>query len=223
MLDKEFVTTPRKVIQVFLLLLIGLVVIAANVDKHNSQRHFHGNSGLNADTVSKKVYELESELYKIIDDNRLCYIIGAYTILNQQETLPTIENVAAFVIICECWYPDIIMAQYQLESAKGTSQLAKKNKNLFGMSKAFTRKSVRCRSFDSQGYAIYNNWQLSVVDRIYWEEHVFKNVKPTKAQYLERIKKIYSKDSQYIEKIKKIAKDYEYLYDYMEERDWDEL
>ena len=216
MLEKRF--TVRQILQFIIVIVVGMVLIVANVDEHKKRKANYSNDE-RIDSISRKVSALEIELDKIIQDNRLCNIIGAYTILNQNTVDPTVENVEALVIICECWYPDIIMAQYHLESSKGTSYVAKKNKNLFGMKKAWTRKSVRCRAFDNQGYAIYNNWQLSVVDRIFWEEHEFNGVKPSKEQYLARIKKIYAKDEHYIEKIKKIAKDYEYLYDYIEERD----
>lgn len=217
MLEKRF--TVRQFLQCLMVLLVGFILIAANVDQHKKrQKHIVVTEDNRLDSINRRIAELEAEINRIIEENRLCHIIGAYTILNQDNSLPTVENVETFVVLCEAWYPDIIMAQYQLESARGTSSLAKHNKNLFGMHKAWTRKSVRCRSFDKMGYAIYNNWQLSVVDRIYWEEHLFSNEKPSRAQYLASIKKIYSKDDNYIEKIKKIAKNYEYLYEYIEER-----
>lgn len=215
MLDINFNITPRRFVQFIMLALVGLILIAANIDAHKMKASYAYEYRL--DSINKRVSDLEIELNKIIDENRLCKIIGAYTILNQNTVEPTVENVEALVLICEAWYPDIIMAQYQLESAKGTSALARHNKNLFGMHKAWTRKSVRCRSFDKMGYAIYNNWQLSVIDRIYWEEHVFSGKKPSKAQYIATIKKIYAKDEHYIEKVKKLAKEYEYLYEYTEE------
>lgn len=215
MLEKRF--TLKQILQFIMVITVGLILIAANVDGSKKRKNQVPIESLNRmDSITKRVSALENEISRIMEDNRLCHIIGAYTILNQDNTLPTKENVEAFVILCEAWYPDIIMAQYQLESASGTSYLAKKNKNLFGMHKAWTRKSVRCRSFDNQGYDIYNNWQLSVVDRIFWEEHLFGVEKPTKEQYFAKIKKIYAKDEHYIEKIKKIAKEYEYLYDYIE-------
>ena len=217
MLEKKF--TVRQVLQCLMVLVVGFILIAANVDSHQKRKKsiFYEN-GSRLDSITKRIADLEAEIYRINEENRLCHIIGAYTILNQNTTPPTPENVETFVIVCEAWYPDIIMAQYQLESTSGNSSLARHNKNLFGMHKAWTRKSVRCRSFDKMGYAIYNNWQLSVVDRIYWEEHVFNGEKPTKAQYLATIKKIYAKDEHYIEKIKRLAKNYEYLYDYIEPR-----
>ena len=215
MLEKRF--TIKQFLQFLMVLAVGFILIAANVDGYKKNKAAHRyEEGSRLDSINRRITALEIELNQIIKDNKLCNIIGAYTILNQNTVEPTPENVEALVLICEAWYPDIIMAQYQLESASGTSYIAKKNKNLFGMKKAWTRKSVRCRAFDNQGYAIYNNWQLSVIDRIYWEEHEFDGEKPTKEQYLARIKKIYAKDVHYIEKIKKIAKNYEYLYEYVD-------
>lgn len=212
MLDKKFTMSLRAIFQFIFLSIIFLVLVAANVDNYNQKKmkaeHEHWTQ---YDSINKRVAELEAELKAIMEDNRLCAIIGAYTIINQPVVKPTVENVEALVLLCDCWYPDIIMAQYQLESTKGTSSLARHNNNLFGMTKAFTRKSVRCRSFDSKGYAMYNNWQLSVIDRIYWEEHAFPDGKPTRKEYLEKIRRTYAKDSSYIQKITSIAKDYSYL------------
>lgn len=160
------------------------------------------------ESFEDRLNAVEIELKEIQENNRFCSIIGAYTIINESVTKPTKDNVAALVSICDCWYPDVIMAQYQLESACGTSQVAKRNNNLFGMRKAFTRKSVRCRTFDKAGYAVYNNWQLSVIDRIFWEEHEFHNIKPTREEYLAKIKRIYAEDQNYISKIERIAADY---------------
>lgn len=176
-------------------------------------------SGLRADPTRQDLVmgresEVAEELRLIQEDNRLCSVIGAYTIINTTVTKPTRENVEDLVIICDCWYPDIIMAQYQIESASGTSSVAKRNHNLFGMKKAFTRKSVRCRDFDKTGYAVYNNWQLSVIDRIYWEEYVFHGEKPSRNEYLDKIKRTYAEDDKYIHKILAAAEKYSDLLEY---------
>lgn len=185
-------------------LIAATVVTVANITNRDS-----GVTGTETEeSFEERLSAVEMELKEIQENNRFCSIIGAYTIINESVTKPTKDNVAALVSICDCWYPDIIMAQYQLESACGTSQVAKRNNNLFGMRKAFTRKSVRCRTFDKAGYAVYNNWQLSVIDRIFWEEHEFHNIKPTRTEYLAKIKRIYAEDTEYIGKIKRIAEDY---------------
>lgn len=210
MLDKKI--SIRSIIQTIMIFTVAFVLIAANVDGATKRKAKAKHENFTQyDSINKRVTDLENELKSIMEDNRLCSIIGAYTIINQKTVKPEPDNVEALIIICNCWYPDIIMAQYQLESAKGTSYIAKKNNNLFGMKKAWTRKSVRCKSFDTKGYAIYNNWQLSVIDRIYWEEHAFGNKKPSRKEYLDYIKKVYAEDVNYINKITKIAEQYDYL------------
>lgn len=163
------------------------------------------------DLVMGRESEVAEELRLIQENNRLCSVIGAYTIINTTVTKPTRENVEDLVIICDCWYPDIIMAQYQIESASGTSSVAKRNHNLFGMKKAFTRKSVRCRDFDKTGYAVYNNWQLSVIDRIYWEEHAFKGKKPSRDEYINMICKTYAEDHGYRKKLVSASERYLFM------------
>lgn len=185
-------------------LIAAAVVTVANITNRDSV----GSGTETEESFEERLSAVEMELKEIQENNRFCSIIGAYTIINESVTKPTKDNVAALVSICDCWYPDIIMAQYQLESACGTSSVAKRNNNLFGMRKAFTRKSVRCRTFDKAGYAVYNNWQLSVIDRIFWEEHEFYNQKPSRSEYLAKIKRIYAEDQNYISKIKRIAADY---------------
>lgn len=199
MTEKTFASI---IIAIFL--VAATVVTVANITNRDSVGAGTGKE----ESFEERLSAVEMELKEIQENNRFCSIIGAYTIINESVTKPTKDNVAALVSICDCWYPDIIMAQYQLESACGTSQVAKRNNNLFGMRKAFTRKSVRCRTFDKAGYAVYNNWQLSVIDRIFWEEHEFHNIKPSREEYLAKIKRIYAEDANYISKIKRIAKDY---------------
>jgi len=209
MLEKRF--TLRQIFQFILVLAVGIILIAANIDVKSKRANVAYQTYTQYDSINKRITALELELKDIIDNNKLCSIIGAYTIINQPTVKPTVENVEALVLLCDCWYPDIIMAQYQFESTKGTSYVAKHNNNLFGMRKAYTRKSVRCKSFDKMGYAIYNNWQLSVIDRIYWEEHAFDNKKPSRKEYLDYIRKVYAEDANYINKIIKIAEQYNYL------------
>lgn len=162
-------------------------------------------------TTEQRITSIEKRIDDIQEEHRLCSIIGAYTIINVANDDPTEDNVMEFVEICNCWYPDIIMAQYRLESKMGTSDVAKRDNNLFGMKKAWSRKSVRCKSTDRKGYAVYNNWQLSVIDRILWEESVFKGTKPTRQEYLAKIKAIYAEDQNYISKIIKLSEDYKNL------------
>ena len=159
-------------------------------------------------SVEQELTDIEQELKKIQESTKMLEVIGAYSIVNQTRVKPTKKNVTDFVALCEFWYPDIVLAQYQIESGSGQSKIAKTNNNLFGMRKAFTRKSVRCRTFDTEGYAVYNTWQLSVIDRMLWDEFMFKSKKPSRRAYLDKIKSIYSEDETYMSKLEQIAKTY---------------
>lgn len=193
--NRYIITTIAGLVIIFIVLLIS-----QSCNKHKEV-------AVETQEVQDNLTELEIELITIQEENRLCNIIGAYTILNTDVTKPTPENVYTLITLCDCWYPDILIAQYIIESGSGTSKMARENHNLFGMKKAFSRKTVRCRDYDKSGYAIYNNWQLSVIDRIFWEEHVFKNKKPTREEYLKKISSIYAEDKAYIQKLEKVIKD----------------
>ena len=54
------------------------------------------------------------------------------------------------------------------------------------------------------GYGVYNNWQLSVLDRILWDAFTFEE-QPTEDEYLKTLKS-YVQDSSYITKIKSMIK-----------------
>lgn len=151
---------------------------------------------------------IEEELSSISEKHRdLLTVIGAYSVINSDNLKPDIENVKIVVDMCDFWFPEIILAQYKLESSEGTSRVAKTHNNLFGMKKAFSRPSVRCKSFDTRGYAVYNNWPLSVVDRRLWDDCMFPEGKPTREEYLAKLTKIYAEDAKYVPKLKRIEQE----------------
>ena len=59
----------------------------------------------------------------------------------------------------------------------------------------------------SDKYSKYKNWELSVIDRVLWELYVFNYKKPTKKEYLKKLKS-YAEDEHYLDKIGKIADTY---------------
>lgn len=101
-------------------------------------------------------------------------------------------------------FPDIIIAQAQLESGFKSTILKEQN-NLFGMRHPRKRKTLSKGS--SRGYARFDTWQDSVEDRYLYELDMFRGVK-TRAEYIDKLKN-YSKSSAYIEVLLKIAKQYD--------------
>lgn len=195
-----------KIWEVKLFLLLALIVTAVELYAMTKTAPEHEEYPdcfiSSAEVVSEPSF---CHLDSIVNSTDLANVIGAYSIINVDKSKPTVDNVRDFVIFCDAWYPDIVVAQYIIESNSGKSNLARNNNNLFGMRKAKARKTVRCKDDTLSGYATYNSWQLSVIDRIMWDDHMFKGEKPSRIEYLNKIKRIYAEDPNYIQKIEKIA------------------
>lgn len=86
-------------------------------------------------------------------------------------------------------HPEIAIAQSILETGNFTSNLFKKNNNLFGM------KHPRQRSTTSKGevngHAFYSSWEDSVLDYKLWQVARNLHKEFNKQNYLEKLNKIY--------------------------------
>lgn len=158
------------------------------------------------------LYEYEQLLFKEQEQN-LYTFIGEYSFL-KNEKIPTNDSVVyEFIKSTGCWYPDIVMAQYVIESGHGKSMLSQEYNNCFGMKYVGKngRKNTQLPDVKGYGdYGVYINWQLSVVDRQLWDHRVFEASKPTKDYYLNILGKIYAEDINYISKITKEAEKWNY-------------
>ena len=97
------------------------------------------------------------------------------------------------------------MAQAYAESGLGVSELAKTNKNLFGMRLARTRSTLAIG--EEYGFAVFDSWKESVIDYKLWQNTVFGvNSNVTEEVYYETLDKIYSNNNQYSNKIKEIIR-----------------
>lgn len=156
--------------------------------------------------------EYEQLLFEKQEQN-LYTFIGEYSFL-KNEKIPTNDSVVyEFIKATGCWYPDIVMAQYVIESNHGKSMLSQEYNNCFGMKYVGNKGRKNTQLPDVKGYGdygVYINWQLSVVDRQLWDHRVFEASKPTKDYYLNIIGKIYAEDPNYIDKITAEAKKWMY-------------
>lgn len=156
--------------------------------------------------------EYEQLLFEKQEQN-LYTFIGEYSFL-KNEKIPTNDSVVyEFIKATGCWYPDIVMAQYVIESGHGKSMLSQEYNNCFGMKYVGNKGRRNTQLPDVKGYGdygVYANWQLSVVDRQLWDHRVFEASKPTKDYYLNIIGKIYAEDPNYIDKITAEAKKWIY-------------
>lgn len=189
---------------IFISLMIGLCVISWKVaDMYEASLY--------------KIKQLETEnaqLQSVIEitehELNIEILAGKYATL--RTPAPTDMNeVYKMCIQSGAWYPEIIMAQFILESGSGTSQIASSARNFYGMKYIGTkgRPTLQIPNMNVSGYGMYLNWQHSVLDRVLWDDYVFNKVKPTKEQYLTKIKNVYAEDPNYINKILRIANEWE--------------
>jgi len=108
-------------------------------------------------------------------------------------------------------YPDIVYKQAIIESASINGQRWKNPKfvygnNMFGMKVAKLRPRTNI-DFDENGYCIYENWYMSLVDYGYWQLQHQHKIK-TESEYLELLDNYYcnntGKDFKYSELLSKI-------------------
>ena len=125
------------------------------------------------------------------------YSIG-YWFINTPESIND-SILYKFLIDNNARYPEILLNQAKLESGNYTSNIYNSNNNLYGMKKVSKRQTTQ--NGENKGYGIYNNWCLSVLDRILWDIYIFKGQKPTKEEYFKALQ-IYAEDTNYINKIK---------------------
>lgn len=98
-------------------------------------------------------------------------------------------------------YPDIVLAQAEIETGHFTSTIFKENNNLFGLKEAKLRPTTAIGTNNNHAY--YNNWRESVQDYCLYQASHLKEIK-TKEEYLQYLEQNYAEDTNYVNKIKKI-------------------
>lgn len=125
------------------------------------------------------------------------YSIG-YWFINQPGQISD-SILYAFLKDNNAWYPDILLKQAKVESANYSSNIYENTNNLYGMKKVGKRQTTQLNN-TYKGYGCYNNWCLSVLDRILWDIFIFKGEKPNREEYLKAMS-IYAEDEDYINKL----------------------
>lgn len=95
-------------------------------------------------------------------------------------------------------YPDVVMAQAEIESGHFTSKLFRENNNMFGMKISTSRPTTQ--NGEQNGYAYYNTWRESVLDYAMYSACYLNKIQ-TKKEYLQYLGKNYAEDSCYVQKI----------------------
>lgn len=153
------------------------------------------------------ITSLTIELDEVKRDDLIHTIIGRYVTEGHKTPL---SDSAVYNLCVECGapFPALIVAQYKLESATGTSPLAINANNLVGM-KVVTgkRPTTQIKGKDWNGYGMYHNWQLCIIDRVLLENWVFKGREfPNETEYRKWISARYAEDENYMQKVDSIIK-----------------
>lgn len=142
--------------------------------------------------------------------NILLMKAGEYHITaHREKSKITKDSVASLLTELGAWYPDIIMAQIETESAYGESNVAINANNIIGMKKTGKRKTTQIKNQEYNGYGKYNNWESCVIDRVMWDYEFFGNKKPSRERYIEFINQFYAESCQYGTRIDRYSKSYE--------------
>lgn len=102
---------------------------------------------------------------------------------------------------CNTKYPYIVLAQAKIESGNFTSELFRKNHNMFGMKQPKHR--VNSSDGEQNGYAYYRDWVDCVYDYNMYQLVVMCEIS-TEEQYLHKLSTRYAEDTSYVIKLKNI-------------------
>lgn len=200
-------TTAERVIELF---LVGILMGLSSLISRSQMKPTITEQQALIDSLQLQVDMLtieNDELTNFCTNNKMNTAIGKFVRLKGNNDEPTTDSIMSILTEVGAWYPEYIMAQAVLESATFTSEIYRTNNNLFGMKQVSRRSTTQTgKKTDKVSYGHYNNWQMSVLDRVLWDLHRFET-KPTRVEY-EKALMQYAEDSNYISKLNKIINDY---------------
>ena len=171
--------------------VIGLIVIFLITGLAETKLIIDNNNKNHQITTLSQKLEREEQMLS------LEYSIG-YWFINQPEQ---INDSILYVFLKDnnAWYPEILLKQAKIESGNYTSNVYMNTNNLYGMKKVGKRQTTQLNN-TYNGYGCYTNWCESVLDRMLWDIFYFKNVKPTKEEYLKAMS-IYAETDDYVKRL----------------------
>lgn len=144
----------------------------------------------------KLLHKLDIQLEQDEQMLSLEYSIGYWFINTPEEINDSV--LYKFLLDNNAWYPDILLKQAKIESGNYKSNVYVNSCNLYGMRKVGKRNTTQRGTYN--GYGVYDNWCLSVLDRMLWDIFYFKNIKPSREEYLKAMS-VYAEDENYINKL----------------------
>jgi uncharacterized FlgJ-related protein len=113
------------------------------------------------------------------------------------------EKLKEYVLQLNIKFPQVVLAQAELESGHFKSVIFKENNNFFGMKEAKLRPTTN--KGGNRGHAVYDSWRDCVVDYALYQTTYLNDIK-SQDEYLDYLKQNYAEDPNYILRLKEIIK-----------------
>lgn len=107
------------------------------------------------------------------------------------------DSVYNYILELNIQHPEVVLRQARIESGNFKSRVFLENNNMFGMK--IPNKRPNMVSGSNRGYAVYNNWQESVIDYALYQVYSGKNL--SKEDYIKMLNNSYAEDTEYLNKL----------------------
>ena len=107
------------------------------------------------------------------------------------------DSVYNYILELNIQHPEVVLRQARIESGNFKSRVFLENNNMFGMK--IPNKRPNMVSGSNMGYAVYNNWQESVIDYALYQVYSGKNL--SKEDYIKMLNNNYAEDAEYLNKL----------------------
>lgn len=188
---KESLLSRATVTLLFIIAVLGCISVVQHKQtlKHKdiASKHLAKIRLLEEEVSEKKYSEGEVELYTEIGMIVLEKNVGP---CNKKTICEYIDYLAEMGIV---WYPEVMKSICQIESGFGTSTVAKRYNNLFGMDHPLKRRTLSL--YATGRFATFKNWKCSILDMALWDYATFKGHIPTKNEYYNKINTKYNTEN----------------------------
>ncbi len=125
----------------------------------------------------------------------------ARLIVMREENVFSKEKLKEYILQLNIKFPQIVLAQAELESGNFTSPIFKENHNFFGMKCAKLRPTTN--KGENKGHAYFDTWRDCVVDYAFYSATYLNDIR-SEAEYLDYLRQNYAEDPNYVDKVKQI-------------------
>ena len=135
------------------------------------------------------------------------YLLGAINWTTQAEVIDPAtdkqevafeDSVYQYILFLNIKHPEVVFKQAKIESGNFKSKVFRENNNMFGMKIPYKRANIV--GGENLGYAVYNNWQESIIDYALYQTYSAKGM--NKEQYIQHLGASYAEDPDYKSKVK---------------------